>query len=66
MTSLELDRIAFQYLDALDAGDLDAIARLYALAETDADVADLLDDLAYRVVCEAAGMDEIDETEGLQ
>lgn len=66
MTERELDRIAYRYLDALDAGDMDALTRLYQLAYADPQVDDLLRELAYRVMCEDAGMDEIDETEGWQ
>lgn len=37
-----LDRLALQYLAALDAADFDAVAALWHEAETDADLADAL------------------------
>lgn len=39
---LQLDRLAMKYLTAVEAGDFDAIEALWALADADAELADML------------------------
>ena len=58
-----LDRIAMQYLTAVEAGDFDAVGLLWADAETDPDVADVLHGLNAELAAahEAATRSEIGE-----
>lgn len=52
-TQRRLDRLAMHYLDAVDAGDLDAVAALWEQAESDADLAEALHALNAELAAEA-------------